>query len=133
MTGAQVGSMKWMAPEVMDPEQKSDGYAADRYAMGVRLRFWSLVGLWAVPADLCADLSSSSPLQIIAWEVITLEELYPKMGMAHIVTLVLNRQMRPSITNMSSKFRLLCEVRLRVCVRLFAMSVSVQGCCFPLA
>ena len=36
MTAAQVGSMKWMAPEVMDDEQKSDGYAADRYAMGVR-------------------------------------------------------------------------------------------------
>ena len=38
MTDAQVGSAKWMAPEVMDPDQKSDGYAADRYAMGVRLR-----------------------------------------------------------------------------------------------
>ena len=37
MTDAQVGSAKWMAPEVMDPDQKSDGYAADRYAMGVRL------------------------------------------------------------------------------------------------
>ena len=47
MTGAQVGSMKWMAPEVMDPEQKSDGYAADRYAMGVRLR----CGLLSVLAD----------------------------------------------------------------------------------
>ena len=112
MTGAQVGSMKWMAPEVMDPEQKSDGYAADRYAMGVRLRFWSLVGLWAVPADLCADLSSSSPLQIIAWEVITLEELYPKMGMAQMVNGVLNRQMRPPLDRMSGKFRPLCEVRL---------------------
>merc|ERR1712100_298160 len=64
MTGAQVGSLKWMAPEVMDGDQKSDGYAADRYGMG-----------------------------IIVWEVITLEELYPKMMMAHIMNGVLNRQM----------------------------------------
>merc|ERR1711943_180458 len=76
MTDAQVGSVKWMAPEVMDPEQKSDGYAADRYAMG-----------------------------IIAWEVITLEELLPNMGIAQIVTFVLTRQMRPPLTNMGGKFR----------------------------
>merc|ERR1712100_81536 len=80
MTDAQVGSVKWMAPEVMDPYQKSDGYAADRYAMG-----------------------------IIAWEVLTLEELYPKMNVGHIINFVLHRQKRPPVDGMSGKFRPLCE------------------------
>ena len=106
MTGAQVGSMKWMAPEVMDDEQKSDSYAADRYSMGVRLRcdFFSSIAA----GSHCCCLSC---FQIIAWEVITLDELYPKMGVMNILNGVLHRQMRPPTANMNSKFRLLCEVR----------------------
>ena len=58
---------------------------------------------------------SSSQFQIIAWEVITLEELYPQMKVIHIMNGVLNRQMRPPLANMGGKFRPLCEVRLCFC------------------
>ena len=54
------------------------------------------------------------------------------MNVMHIMNVVLHRQKRPPVDGMSGKFRPLCEVRLCfVSVRLFAMSVSVQGCCFP--
>ena len=79
---------------------------------------------------------SAPQLQIIAWEVITLEELYPQMKVIHIMNGVLNRQMRPPLANMGGKFRPLCEVRLGFCVRLFALSVRSgllfsSSCCQP--
>ena len=62
------------------------------------------------------DLTSVfEQFQIIAWEVITLEELYPKMTVMHIMNLVLHRQKRPPLDGMSGKFSPLCEVRLCFC------------------
>ena len=53
----------------------------------------------------------SLPFQIIVWEVITLEELYPKFGPFQIANAVLNQQLRPPLGDMSTKFRVVCEVR----------------------
>ena len=98
-----------MAPELLDHEQKSDGYAADRYALGVRHRERAFCPCVSLSAIACAFFPRS---QIIVWEVITLEELYPNIGAFQIVNAVLNRQLRPPVSDMSTKFRVVCEVRL---------------------
>ena len=99
-----------MAPELIDHTQKSDGYAADRYALGVRQRERT-----ASPFFFCwlptTIAPFSLPFQIIVWEVITLEELYPKFGPFQIANAVLNQQLRPPLGDMSTKFRVVCEVR----------------------